>query len=109
MAFPTLLEFESLLGGVRERRDSGESERLQKYEDLVDQDYDRFHHKCSKNIVFSTKRGLVATRRSRLVSGVMVYSAEPISVDRMFQVKLLEKEIQYGWCSLLSLVSACTK
>ena len=62
---------------VGEIRDSGESERLQKYEDLVDQDYDPFHHKCGKNVVFSTKRRLIATCQSGHVEG-MVFSAKPI-------------------------------
>ena len=86
------------LFGVRE------SERLQTYEDLVDQDYDPFHHKCGKNVVFSAKRGLVATRRSGFGDGI-VFSGKPIPVGTMFQVKLLKKE--GGW--IQHLVSAWTE
>ena len=94
--------------GVGESRDSdrdnGESERLQKYEDLVDQDYDPFHHKCGNNVAFS-RRGLIATRRTSYAKGI-VFSAKPIPVGTMFQVKLLEKE-DYKWSG--SLVSPCTE
>ena len=67
--------------------------RLQEYEDLVDQNYDPFHEKCGENVVFSDKR-LVATRRPNSepwYGKKMVFSAKPIRVGRMFQVKLLEK------------------
>ena len=87
--------------GVGESRESGESDRLQKYEDLVDQDYDPFHHKCGKNVVFSTKRRLIATRQTSYTQGI-IYSAKPIPVGTMFQVKLLEKEDKWSG----SLVSA---
>ena len=82
----------------------GESrEQLQKCEDLVDQDYDPFHHKCGRNIVFRTKRRLIATHQTSIIEGGMVFSAKPIPVGTMFQVKLLEKEHGLGG----PLVSAC--
>ena len=80
-----------------------ERSRLQKYEDLVDQDYDPFHHKCGKNVVFSAKRGLIAARRTSYADGI-VFSAKPIPVGTMFQVKLLEKDDGRFY----SLVSVCT-
>ena len=89
------------LFGVGQSRDSGESERLQ---DLVDQDYDPFHHICGKSVVFNTKRRLIATRRTSYTDGI-VFSAKPIPIGTMFQVKLLEKE--YTWSG--SLVSACSE
>ena len=92
-----------MAGFARSNFGVGESERLQKYEDLVDQDYDPFHHKCGKNVVFSTKRGLIATRRAGNADGI-VFSAKPIPVGTMFQVKLLEKKDG----RLYSLVSVCT-
>ena len=85
-------------------RDREESERLQKYEDLVDQGYDPFHHKCGENVVFSTKRGLIATHQRGCDEGI-VFSVKPIPVGTIFQVKLLEKEDRWG----KSLVSACTE
>ena len=88
----------------RESRDRRESERLQKYEVLVDQDYDPFHHKCGKNVVFDAKRGLIATRRTSYADGI-VFSAKPIPVGTMFQVKLLEKNEKLK--IYRSLVSAC--
>ena len=85
-------------------RDRGDSVRFQKYEDLVDRDYDPFHHKCGKNVVFNTKKGLIATRRSGAgYEEGIVFSARPIPVGTMFQVKLLEKEDGWG----VTLVSAC--
>ena len=89
------------LFGVQKGRDSGESERLQKYGELVDQDYDPFHHKCGKNVVFSAKSRVIATRRSGYEDGI-VFSSESIPVGTMFQVKLLEKEDKWAG----SLVSA---
>ena len=89
--------------GVGESHDSEDSERLQRQcEDLTDQDYDPFHHKCGEYIVFRTKRRLVATHRSDIVGGGMVFSSKPIPIGTMFQVKLLEKENRGG-----PLVSAC--
>ena len=88
---------------VGESPDSEESERLQKYEDLVGQDYDPFHHKCGWNVVFSSKRRLIASRGSGSTGGI-VFSAKPIPIGTMFQVKILEKDIGLG-----SLVSACTE
>ena len=90
--------------GVGESRDRGESERLQKYEDLVHKDYEPFHHKCGRNVVFSTKSGLIATHRSGYADGI-VFSAKPIPVGTMFQVKLLEKKDGMK----APLVSACTE
>ena len=49
-----------------------------------------------------TKRRLVATHRSDIVGGGMVFSSKPIPIGTMFQVKLLEKENRGG-----PLVSAC--
>ena len=93
-----------MAGLVRSLFEVGESERLHKYEDLVDQDYDPFHHNCGKNVVFGAKRGLIATRRTSYADGI-VFSAKPIPVGAMFQVKLLEKEDGYRF----SLVSVCTE
>ena len=72
-----------------ERLDRGERRRLQEYEDLVDQDYDPFHEMCGKNIFFSDKK-LIATRITGWSDGV-VFSAKPIPLGGMFQVKVLEK------------------
>ena len=91
--------------GAGESRDRGESERLQNYEDLADQGYDPFHHNCGKNVVFSPKRRLIANRRTSYTEGI-VFSAKPIPVGTMFQVKLIEKT-DYAWAG--SLVSACTE
>ena len=74
--------------------------RLQEYEDLVDQDYDPFHEKCGENVFLSDKK-LIVTRGSGYLDG-MVFSAKPIPLGGMFQVKLLEKGS--GWPG--SLVSA---
>ena len=67
--------------------------RLQKYEDRVDQDYvydyNPFHEMCEGNVFLSDKK-LIATRISGW-SCEMVFSAKPIPVGGMFQVKLLEK------------------
>ena len=73
--------------------DREERRRLQEHEDLVDQDYDPFHEKCGENVVFSDKR-LVATRRphSEPWGKKIVFSAKPIPLGRLFQVKLLEKD-----------------
>ena len=104
--FPcTMAGFVRSLFGVGESRDRGESERLQKYEDRVDQGYDPFHHKCGKKVVFSAKGRLIAATSGIGLGGGRVYSANPIPVGTMFQVKLLEK--QDGW--LYSLVSPCTE
>ena len=66
----------------------GENERqLQKYEDLVDRNYDPFHEKCSEGVFFSNRR-LVAS--SSLACGV-VFSVRPIPLVGMFQVKLLDR------------------
>ena len=92
-----------MAGFVRSLFGERESERLQKYEDLVDQDYDPFHHKCGKNVVLGAKRRVIATRRSGNADGI-VFSAKPIPVGTMFQVKLLEKDNE----QLYSLVSVCT-
>ena len=71
------------------KRDDGFE--IQENEYLVDQDYDPFHVKCGKDVFFSDKR-LIATRKSDwwTDSGV-VYSAKPIPLGGMFQVKLLEE------------------
>ena len=81
-----------------------ESERVQKYEDLVSQDFDSFHHKCGENVVLSTERGLIATRRTGCAEG-LVFSAKPFPVGTIFEVKLLEKEDRRSG----SLVSTCTE
>ena len=76
--------------------------RLQEYEDLVEQDYDPFHEKCGGDVFLSDKK-LIATRGSAKWSeGGVVFSAKPIPLGGIFQVKLLEKDI--GWRG--SLVSA---
>ena len=85
-------------------RDKEECERIQKYEHLVDHDYHPFHHKCGKNVVFSTKQRLIATRR-KASGGEIVFSSGPIPVDTVFQVKLLKKEGGF----IGSLVSARTE
>ena len=86
--------------GVGGDLDRGERQRLQKYEDLVDQDYDPFHEKCTEGVIFSDKK-LIATRISGWSDGV-VFSAQPIPLGGMFQVKVLE---EHGG----SLVSAQSK
>ena len=79
---------------------SGERRRrLQEYEDLVDQDYDPFHEKCTEGVFFSDKK-LIATRTGW--SDGIVFSAKPIPLGGIFQVKLLEE----GGGRLRSLVSA---
>ena len=74
--------------------------RLQEYEDLVDQDYDPFHEKYSKDVLFSDEK-LIATEISGWSEG-MVFSAKPIPLGGMFQIKLLEKGSDWAG----SLVSA---
>ena len=85
--------------GAGEDLDREERRRLQEYEGLVDQDYDPFHEKCGKNVSFSDEK-LIAT----LIRGVygVVFSAKPIPLGGMFQVKLLEEFSDW----LGSLVSA---
>ena len=68
--------------------DPVEKRRLQKYEYLVDQDYDPFHEKCGKEVFFSDER-LVAT--SKLYG--LVFSTKPIPVGEKFQVKLLDRGV----------------
>ena len=63
--------------------------RLQEYEDLVNQAYDPFHEKCGKDVFLSDKK-LIATRGSGDSDGI-VFSAKPIPLGGMFQVKLLEE------------------
>ena len=84
------------LFGAGDSRDRRESERLQKYEDLIDQDYEPFHHMCGESVVFSAKRGLIATRGIGGYDDGIIFSAKPIPVGTMFQVKLLEKEDIWG-------------
>ena len=69
--------------------DRGERQRLQEYEDRVDQDYDPFHEKCGKNVFFSNNK-IIATTKEDLVVNGGVFSAKPIPLGGMFQVKLLE-------------------
>ena len=66
--------------------DREERRRLQEYEHLVDQDYDPFHEKCGK-VVFLNDEKLIATN----IKGVygVVFSAEPIPLGGVFQVRLL--------------------
>ena len=90
--------------GTGEGLERGKRQRRREYEGLVEQDYDPFHEKCGENVFFRDKR-LVATRRSHSEpwwGKKMVFSAKPIPLDGMFQVKLLEK----GRGLLGSLVSA---
>ena len=84
-----------------ESSDRGEIERFQKYEDLVDQDYDPFHHKCGEGVILSAKRRVAYRHGSKGI----VFSAKPIPVGKMFQVKLIEKDSD----SRGSPVSACTE
>ena len=70
-------------------REERERRRLQEYEDLVDQNYDPFHEKCRKDVFFSDKK-LIATRGSGYWDGI-AFSAKPIPLGGMFQVKLLEE------------------
>ena len=81
--------------GVGGDLDREERQRLQEYEDRVDQDYDPFHEKCREGVFLSDKK-LIATRRrfDQWAYGI-VFSAKPIPVGRMFQVKLLKKG--RGW------------
>ena len=73
--------------GAGEGLDREERQRLQEYEDLVDQDYDPFHEKCGKDVFLSDKK-LIATRTG--LSGGGVFSAKPIPLGGTFQVKLLD-------------------
>ena len=72
-------------------------ERVKGFKGMNYEDFDAFHHKCGKNVVFSIERRLIATRRSGF--GGLVFSAKPMPVDTMFQVKLLETE--HGWKGFL--------
>ena len=74
---------------MREDLEPGEKQRLREYEDLVDQNYGPFHEKCGWNVFFSDKK-LIATRKTGWSDG-MLFSAKPIPLGGMFQVKLLEK------------------
>ena len=78
--------------GGGEDLDPEERQRLQEYEDLVDQDYDPFHEKCERRIFFSDKK-LIATRRITQINWCdgVVFSAKPIPLGGIFQVKLLER------------------
>ena len=77
-------------GGTGGDLDRGERRRLQEYEDLVDQDYESFHEKCTEGVIFSDKK-LIGTIRGRFVVYGVVFSAKPIPIGGTFQVKLLEK------------------
>ena len=76
--------------GAGEDLDRGERQRLQEYEDLVDQDYDPFHEKCGEDVFFSDKK-LIATRKASFISYGVAFSAKPIPLGGIFQVKLLEE------------------
>ena len=78
-------------GGEEGRDISAEIERLQRHEDLVEEDYDPFHHKRGEKIIF-TKRRLIAKHHTNVVGGGIVFSPKPIPVGTMFQVKVLEKK-----------------
>ena len=104
-------------GESRDERLQRYVERLQRYEDLVDQDYERFHDRCTfeEDNVPRTKRGLIATRRLLFViqgapnyANEIVFSAKSIPVGTMFQVKLLELIPGLMYTSS-SFVSACTE
>ena len=95
-------------GGGGGGLDRGERRRLQEYEDLVDQDYDPFHEKCGKEMFFSDKKLIATTKATFAVHGV-VFSAKPIPLGGMFQVKLLENSrelFEYPGGLLGALVSA---
>ena len=77
--------------GGGEDLDREERRRLQEYEDLVDQDYDPFHEKCGENVFLSDKK-LIATRKAPFFSYGVAFSAKPIPLGGMFQVKLLEED-----------------
>ena len=85
--------------------DREERRRLQEYEDSVDQDYDPFHEKCGKDVFFSDKR-LIATRRSDQWANGMAFSAKPIPVGGIFQVKLLETCVEWRSEILVSALHA---
>ena len=74
---------------MQEDPNRGEKQRLREYEYLVDQSYDPFHEKCRRNVFFSDRK-LIATRRSGWNEGI-VFSARPIPLNGIFQVKLLER------------------
>ena len=78
----------NLKSGVREDLDPRERQRLREYEYHVAQKYHSFHEKCGKNVFLSDKK-LVAARITDGSDGV-VFSAKPIPLGGMFQVKLLE-------------------
>ena len=69
--------------------DCRERQRLQEYEDLVDQDYDPFHEKCVRDVFFSDKK-LIATQRYERWANGMAIASKPIPFGGMFQVKLAE-------------------
>ena len=67
-----------------------ERRRLQEYEDLVDQDYDPFHEKCGEGVFLSDKK-LIATTKASIYTYRVAFSAKPIPLGGMFQVKVLQK------------------
>ena len=87
-----------------ESLERGKRQRRREYVDRVDQSYDPFHEKCGENVVFSDNR-LVATRRPNSEpwwGKKMVFSAKPIPLGGMFQVKLLERDHRELLGSLVS-------
>ena len=89
----------SLRSRVRKDLQPGERQRLRDYEYLVAQKYHPFHKKCGWNVFFSDKK-LIATRMSDWSDGI-VFSAEPIPLGGMFQVKLLEEGGDIDWAGSL--------
>ena len=57
-------------------------------ENPVDEEYDKFHVKCGRNVVFTNGR---RTACGKDVSGCgIVFSAKPILEEVRFQVKILD-------------------
>ena len=75
--------------------DREERRRLQEYEDLVDRDYDPFHEKCGERVNFSDNK-LIATTKAMLFTYGVAFSARPIPLGGIFQVKLLEMGVDWA-------------
>ena len=68
----------------------------QEYQCHVDQDYDPFHEKCGRSVFFSDKKS-IASRKADSYNG-RLFSAKPIQLGGMFQVKLLHKGRIWSGC-----------
>ena len=57
----------------------------------VDEEYDKFHVKCGRNVVFTNRRR--TARGKGVIAHGIVFSAKPILKEVRFQVKILESFI----------------